>query len=91
MAFLGTGFSALRSALEADDNDSDCVITSMRTPTDEQRARAEKYQLPVWFFMYEDDDAPKCPGCIGCDPDAFDFETIGAKKGKNKLFGSRYM
>ena len=28
------------------------------------------------FFVFERDDARTCRGCIGCDPDSFDFNTI---------------
>ena len=35
-----------------------------RNPTPEQRALAEKFQLPKTFYLYE--TKPPCPGCRGC-------------------------
>lgn len=29
--------------------------------------------MPEFFYLYTVNLAPKCPGCIGCDPDAYDF------------------
>ena len=44
-------------------------------PSRDLQDKAEGLQLPRTFYNYE--TAPACRGCIGCDPDSFDFATIG--------------
>ena len=56
----------------------DCVFVKEVLPSPELVAKAESFMLPKSFYNYL--TAPPCPGCIGCDPDAFDFDTIGNKK-----------
>ena len=48
------------------DND-DVIIVYEKHPTPEQVKKARVFQLPDTFYMYE--DAPPCPGCIGCEDD----------------------
>ena len=56
----------------------DVIFVSERTPTADELERAQRSQLPPCFFLFERDDTRTCPGCNGCDPDAFDFSSIGA-------------
>ena len=53
------------------------------TPTREQERRADELCLPRCFFLYESAASP-CAGCIGCEPDDFDFATIGRASGKQR-------
>lgn len=63
---------------EQDEQQSDDVIfVGEKQPTTDQLQRSEKYMLPKTFYFYENDDFVPCSGCIGCDPDNFDFNTIG--------------
>ena len=67
----------------------DCVIVDEIIPEDELVKKAESMKLPRTFYNYL--RAPQCPGCIGCDPDAFDFSAIGSKKkDADKEDGGRY-
>ncbi|XP_038071213.1 E3 SUMO-protein ligase RanBP2-like [Patiria miniata] len=50
-----------------DGDEDDVIFISEKTPTPDQRARAEALLLPPTFFLCEDE--PPCPGCRGCDPE----------------------
>ena len=65
-------------AAAAKDDDDDCIFVEELLPSEELQDKAEGLQLPRTFYNYE--TAPACRGCIGCDPDSFDFDTIGDNK-----------
>ena len=51
----------------SDTDNEDVIIVYEKLPTPEQMERARVFQLPDTFYLYE--DAPPCPGCIGCEDD----------------------
>ena len=60
----------------APDSDSDdCVFVEEVLPSPELQQKAEALLLPRTYYNYE--RAKSCPGCIGCDPESFDFTVIG--------------
>ncbi|XP_038050188.1 E3 SUMO-protein ligase RanBP2-like [Patiria miniata] len=63
---FGSSQSSDRSDDVHDVGEDDVIFISEKTPTPDQRARAEALLLPPTFFLYEDE--PPCPGCPGCDP-----------------------
>ena len=74
--------SAADASTAADDGDDDDVMFVFEnTPTREQERRADELRLPRCFFLYESAASP-CAGCIGCEPDDFDFATIGRASGE---------
>ena len=68
-------------AATAADDDDDVMFVFENTPTRDQERRADELRLPRCFFLYESAASP-CAGCIGCEPDDFDFATIGRASGK---------
>ena len=58
-------------------SDSDVEILYEVVATPEQVARAEKYQLPKNFYLYETN--PECPGCRGC---VEDYDALHRDQGK---------
>lgn len=47
------------------DDDDVVVIVAVEMPPEDLVKRAEEYQLPAGFYLYE--RKPPCPGCRGCD------------------------
>ena len=72
---------AADAATAADDDDDDVMFVFENTPTRDQERRADELCLPRCFFLYESAASP-CAGCIGCEPDDFDFATIGRANGE---------
>ena len=54
--------------------DDDVTIVSVKMPSADLQDMARRLQLPPTFYNYL--TAPSCPGCIGCDPDDVDMNTI---------------
>ena len=61
------------------DDEHDITIIGVTEPTKAQIDKAVKLRLPRGFYLYE--HRKSCPGCIGCEPESFDFNQIG-KEGK---------
>jgi E3 SUMO-protein ligase RanBP2 len=54
--------------------DNECVILYEAHVTDEEREAALRLQLPPNFYAYR--NAPKCPGCVGCEADSGDENVV---------------
>lgn len=55
----------------------ECEVVSVEEPSAQLVEKAQQLQLSRYFYNYL--DAAPCPGCVGCDPDSFDFSTIGQR------------
>lgn len=64
---------------------ADVEFISQLLPSRELQEKAKNLKLPIYFYNY--DQLPPCRGCHGCDPDSFDFDSIGRQivEGKRKL------
>lgn len=60
------------NATTQDDDDVQIVFEKLPTPANAEKAK--RLMLPPLFFEY--DSKPKCPGCIGCDDENVDWNTL---------------
>lgn len=67
--------------------DSECAVVSVEEPSAQLVEKAQQLQLSRYFYNYL--DAAPCPGCVGCDPDSFDFSTIGQRPKRINAAASR--
>lgn len=58
---------------KSEESDDDVIIISETKVSAEEEKKALYLQLPKNFYAYL--QKPPCPGCIGCNPDDFVFET----------------
>ena len=68
--------NAEHSVVSSTSEDLDVVFE--KKASEEQIRKARELMLPDNFFLYE--TAEPCKGCIGCDPDNFDFDSISKSK-----------
>lgn len=62
-------------AEEPQDLTVDPVFVGKMEPTEHETEKAKKFQLSPCFYLYK--QRKPCRGCIGCDPDNFNFNDIG--------------
>ncbi len=70
LAFL----SCIWSSAEVD---AECAVVRVEEPSAQLVEKAQQFQLSRFFYNFL--NAAPCPGCVGCDPDSFDFSTIGQR------------
>ena len=78
------------STAKQGDAENDVIFVSEKMPTPQQAARAKQFMLPKTFYFFEDSDFKGCRGCIGCDPDNFDMDSIGQQSQDDDGKGSRF-
>lgn len=63
------------SSIKPEKAENEVIFIEDKLPSKEKIDMAMKFNLPKSFYNYE--NKKDCLGCIGCEPDDFDFSTIG--------------